>query len=72
MINDLHFLADGKWLLMTAADAESAREQIWLQPYPEGTPYRVTNDLSAYRGLWPTRDGSVIAQLGSQSLFQKL
>jgi dipeptidyl aminopeptidase/acylaminoacyl peptidase len=62
-ISDLHFLADGSALLMTATDAESAREQIWLQPYPEGAPVRLTNDLSAYRGLWPTRDDATIAAI---------
>ena len=48
---------------MTASDAESGREQIWFQPYPEGEPVRVTNDLSAYRGLWTTSDGSMVAAI---------
>ena len=62
-ISDVHFLADGSALLMTATDAESAREQIWLQPYPDGAPVRVTNDLSGYRGLWPTGDGALLAAI---------
>lgn len=62
-IGSLHFVSDGTGLLMTASDAESGREQIWFQPYPEGEPVRVTNDLSAYRGLWPTNDGSVVAAI---------
>lgn len=60
-INDLAFLPGGRALLMTAADTDTAREQIWLQPYPDGTPVRVTNDLSHYRSLSLTRDGSQIA-----------
>ncbi|HJR61156.1 MAG TPA: protein kinase [Vicinamibacterales bacterium] len=62
-ITDIAFLPDGSGLLMGAADAETAREQVWLQPYPDGSPLRVTNDLSDYRGVSVTRDGSVIAAL---------
>ena len=55
-VRDLEFLPEGTGLLMAAADAESARLQLWLQPYPDGTPLRVTNDLSDYRGFTLTRD----------------
>jgi serine/threonine protein kinase len=63
LLTDIEFLPDGSALLMTAADAESAREQVWLQPYPDGVPQRVTNDLSDYRGFSLTGDGSMIAAL---------
>jgi Tol biopolymer transport system component len=62
-ISDLAFLPDGSALLIAAADAETAREQVWLQPYPDGAAHRVTNDLSDYKGLTTTRDASVIAAL---------
>jgi serine/threonine protein kinase len=62
-IGDVHFLPDGSGLVIAAADAEAAREQIWLQPYPDGTPIRITNDLSEYRRLAATLDGSTIAAL---------
>ncbi|MEO6214106.1 MAG: protein kinase, partial [Vicinamibacterales bacterium] len=62
-IRGIEFLPDGSGLLMAAADADTAREQIWLQPYPDGTPLRITNDLSDYRGFSMTQDASVIAAL---------
>ncbi|HXG57052.1 MAG TPA: protein kinase [Vicinamibacterales bacterium] len=62
-LTDLEFLPDGSALLLAGADAETAREQVWLQPYPDGKPMRVTNDLSDYRGLAITRDASMIAAL---------
>ncbi len=66
MINDLAFLPDASALLMTASDADTAREQIWLQPYPDGAPVRVTNDLSSYQSLSVTRDGSQIAAVKAE------
>ncbi len=62
-LTDMEFLPDGSALLIAGADAETAREQVWLQPYPDGTAVRVTNDLSDYRGLSTTRDGATIAAL---------
>lgn len=62
-IGDVHFLSDGTGLVLAAADAEAARQQVWLQPYPDGTPLRITNDLSEYRRLAANRDGSAIAAL---------
>ena len=60
-MDDLRMLPDASAVLMVAADSSSARNQVWLQPYPEGTPVRVTNDLSSYDGLSLTQDGSVMA-----------
>ena len=48
-IGDLHFLQDGSGVVIAAAHGDAARRQVWLQPYPAGTPLRVTNDLSEYR-----------------------
>lgn len=67
VIYDLAYLPDASALLMTAADADTAREQIWLQPYPGGTPVRVTNDLSSYQSLSVTRDGSQIAAVKAEN-----
>jgi len=66
-LTDMEFLPDGSGLLLTGADAETARHQVWLQPYPDGTPVRVTNDLSDYNGLGMTGDGSAIAALKSDT-----
>jgi len=37
------------------------RSQIWEQPFPEGKPRRVTNDLDTYFNLSLTADGNVLA-----------
>ena len=66
-VADPEFLPDGSGLLMVGADAETARQQVWLQPYPEGVAQRVTNDLSDYGGIAVTRDASVIAALKSET-----
>ena len=33
------------------------RKQIWFQPYPEGQPFKISNDLSQYFSLSVTADG---------------
>jgi Tol biopolymer transport system component len=38
--------------------------QIWLQPYPRGTPRRLTNDLIDYRSSAATADGKSIITVG--------
>jgi serine/threonine protein kinase/Tol biopolymer transport system component len=65
-IIDPTFLADGSALLLTATDSEAGRSQLWLQPYPEGTPVRVTNDLQDYVHATVTADGGVIAAVQEQ------
>ena len=38
--------------------------QIWMQPYPRGTPRRLTNDLIDYRSSATTADGKSIISVG--------
>ncbi|HEX6322538.1 MAG TPA: protein kinase [Vicinamibacterales bacterium] len=66
-LRDLAFLPDSSALLMTAADADTGRDQIWLQPYPDGAPVRITNDLSSYESISLTRDGSQIAAVKAEN-----
>jgi serine/threonine protein kinase/Tol biopolymer transport system component len=68
-------LPSGKWiiqaiwlhnqaeLLLDAAPVttKAARAQIWLQPFPQGNPQRVTNDLTSYWDLSLTADEKVLA-----------
>jgi eukaryotic-like serine/threonine-protein kinase len=60
-IDSMAWLPDRTGLLMTGVDAATSRGQIWLQPYPEGTPVRVTNELNQYTALSVTRDGRSVA-----------
>jgi serine/threonine protein kinase len=66
-VRNLAFLPDGSALLMTAIDTDAARSQVWIQPYPSGKPYRVTNDVNHYEEATFTRDGSTIAAVQLQT-----
>jgi eukaryotic-like serine/threonine-protein kinase len=45
----LFFLGAGK--------STGVREQIWFQPFPEGEPFKVSNDLNRYNSLSIAGDG---------------
>ena len=66
-VHPVAFLPDGSALLMTATDTEAARPQIWIQPYPQGKPYRVTNDVNQYQDATVTRDGTTLAAAQEQT-----
>jgi Tol biopolymer transport system component len=56
-------------LLLDAAavTTRAARGQIWLQPFPQGNPQRVTNDLTSYLDLSLTADEKVLAAVQADS-----
>jgi len=59
---DTAMLADGSGLLMaTIAFDGGSHPQIWLQPYPDGDPVRVTNDANEYESVSVTADGTTLA-----------
>lgn len=62
-INSLVWMRDGSGLLLTAADPNAPlnSEQIWFLPYPGGDRRKVSNDLSVYRNVSVSSDGSTIA-----------
>lgn len=61
-IVDTALLADGSGIVMSAIGMDGAlRPQIWIQPYPEGDPVRVTNDTNAYETVSVTSDGTALA-----------
>jgi len=60
-ILDAHMLADASGVVMTAFQTVSFRPQIWIQPYPDGAPVRVTNDVAEYLSASPTADGKTLA-----------
>lgn len=53
---DLAWLPDGSGILH-AARTPPDPHQVWLQPYPQGEPVKITNDLNQYSGLSVTGDG---------------
>jgi Tol biopolymer transport system component len=52
-------------LLLAAAPAatKEPRTQIWQQPFPEGEPQRITNDLVGYYDLSLTADDKLLASV---------
>jgi serine/threonine protein kinase len=60
-ILDSHILPDASGVVMTAFQTMSFRPQIWIQPYPDGAPVRVTNDVAEYLSASPTADGKTLA-----------
>ncbi len=54
---DLGWLPDSSGLLFIGFEFSTSRNQIWFQPYPEGQPFKISNDLSDYHSLSVTADG---------------
>jgi serine/threonine protein kinase/Tol biopolymer transport system component len=57
LINDVAWLPDSSGVFFDGIQTSVVRSQIWLQPYPEGTPFKISNDLSDYYSLSITADG---------------
>ncbi|HEV3510279.1 MAG TPA: protein kinase [Candidatus Sulfotelmatobacter sp.] len=69
-ISDLAWLPDSSGFFYTQEDpSASANTAVWFQPYPEGQPIKISNDLNAYRGVSVSGDGKslVTAQVRQQS-----
>ena len=62
------WLPDGSGILYTAVERGAFTTgnggQIFLQPYPSGTPRRVTSDLQDYRNVSLTADGRTFVTVG--------
>jgi Tol biopolymer transport system component/DNA-binding winged helix-turn-helix (wHTH) protein len=67
-IGRLAWLSDGAGLIMTAAEQESAPQQVWHLSYPGGEARRITNDLSNYQDVTLTADCTVLVTV----LFDQL
>ena len=57
LMSDVAWLPDSSGIFFMGIQTSVVRSQIWLQPYPEGTPFKVSNDLSDYNSLSVTADG---------------
>ena len=57
-VTAIAWLPDSSGLFFVGAEkATGLRSQIWFQPYPEGEPFKVSNDLSQYISVSVTGDG---------------
>ena len=57
LISDVAWLPDSSGVFFDGIQTSVIRSQIWLQPYPEGAPFKINNDLSDYYSLSVTADG---------------
>jgi serine/threonine protein kinase/Tol biopolymer transport system component len=57
LVNDVAWLPDASGIFFDGIQTSVVRPQIWMQPYPEGTPFKISNDLSEYSSLSVTADG---------------
>jgi len=66
------WLRDGSGILFVADQSDGLREfprKIWLQPFPNGAPHRVTPDLVEYRNISVRADGSAFASVGLDAAY---
>ena len=62
----VRWLSDGKGLLLIAHLDERPEAQIWIVPYPEGTPHALTNDMFDYRVLGLTTNNDALLTIPSK------
>ena len=60
------WMPDGKAIVLSGVLDGAGQPQLWLQPFPDGEPTRITNDLSRYIGVAVTADGSTITTTRSE------
>lgn len=71
-IGPVAFLSDGTAFVMAAGPDPADLLQVWMQPYPEGEPVRITNDLNVHFELSVTADGKTICSVQNQNQFDVL
>ena len=69
ILNRVEWLPDMSGLLMIAREPTSTVVQIWHLSYPDGETRKVTNDLSAYRGLSLTADASKLMTIQTAGII---
>ena len=57
LVGDVAWLPDSSGLFFSGIEKSTFRQQVWFQPYPEGAPFKISNDLSQYFSLSVTADG---------------
>ena len=67
-LTGLAWLPKGNGLLLSAADNETKRYQLWTVSYPDGQAQRVSNDLSVYIGVSSAGQTSQFAFLRGTSV----
>ena len=66
-IEAIHWLPDGRGLVITANERERLNAQIWYVSYPAGETRRITNDLNNYQNVSITSDSETLATVLSET-----
>jgi serine/threonine protein kinase len=64
-----HWLPDGSGIIYVVRGFVSLgalNGQLWLKPFPEGDPRRITNDVVDYRQATTTKDGRTVTAVGQE------
>lgn len=59
------WLPDGTGLIATGMEAEAPNDQVWLFPFPEGEPRRITSDLTSYTNVSLSADGTSLVAVAA-------
>jgi Tol biopolymer transport system component len=57
LVNSVAWIPDSSGILFIGQESHGLRSQIWLQPYLEGQPVKISNDLNQYSSLGVAADG---------------
>jgi eukaryotic-like serine/threonine-protein kinase len=68
-VGRVEWLPEMNGLLMAARDQRSTGTQIWYLPYPDGEAGKITNDLSAYRGVSLTTDAARLVTVQTSGII---
>ena len=69
VVSQVLWLPDQSGLLVRSATSFTSSDQIWLQPFPNGTLQRLTNDLNGYSHLSLSADGKLLAAVQRLNTF---
>ena len=59
LVNAVSWLPNESGIVFVGGEKTAGlRFQVWLQPYPDGAPVRISNDLSNYQAVSVTGDGN--------------
>jgi Tol biopolymer transport system component len=64
---DARWLSDNNGLVLTTRDSDNGSTQLWIKPFPNGDPQRLTNDLNSYHFPSNTSDGALISAVQVQT-----
>jgi eukaryotic-like serine/threonine-protein kinase len=68
LVTQSAWLPDATALAAIATVEQEDRSQVWLVPYPQGEPYRLTNDLFDYRSVSVTADGRKLVTVAGERM----